>query len=67
MALNTASVYLDLLEATFDVHRNLLYQSLRVKLPQNPLTESKDGKKLTQYPWREPDQSMPDFWDPPQK
>ena len=67
MALNTASVYVDLLEATFDVHRNLLYQSLRVKLPKNPIEESQDGKKLTQYLWREPGQSMPDFYDPPQK
>ncbi|MEP1076060.1 hypothetical protein NDI52_11725 [Leptolyngbya sp. PL-A3] len=67
MVLNTASVYVDLLEATFDVHRNLLYQFLRVKLPKNPVTKSKDGKKLTQYLWREPDQSMPDFWDSPQK
>lgn len=67
MALQTASVYVDLLEATFDVHRHLLYQSLRVKLPQNPNHESEDGKKLTQYLWREPDPSMPDFCDPPAK
>lgn len=65
MALNTAAVYVDLLEAAFDVHRNLLYQSLRVKLPESPTKESKDGKKLTQYLWREPDALMPDFYDPP--
>lgn len=67
IALNTASVYVDLLEATFDVHRNLLYQSLRVKQPKSPTKESEDGKKLTQYLWREPDSSMPDFYDPPAK
>ncbi|MEM9450350.1 MAG: hypothetical protein AAGA75_17685 [Cyanobacteria bacterium P01_E01_bin.6] len=67
MALNTAAVYADLLEATFDVHRNLLYQSLRIKPPKNPVHESEDGKKLTQYLWREPDSSMPDFYDPPEK
>lgn len=67
MALNTALVYVDLLEAAFDVHRNLLYQSLRVKLPKNPIEESKDGKKLTQYLWREPDQLMSEFYDPPAK
>jgi hypothetical protein len=67
MALNTAAVYVDLLEATFDVHRNLLYQALRVKPPQNPLQESEDGKKLTQYLWREPDSAMPDFYAPPTK
>lgn len=67
MALNTASVYVDLLEAAFDVHRHLLYQSLRVKLPKNPTEEAQDGKKLTQYLWREPERSMPDFYDPPAK
>lgn len=67
IVLNTAAVYVDLLEAAFDVHRNLLYQSLRVKLPKNPIEESKDGKKLTQYLWREPGQSMPNFYDPPAK
>jgi hypothetical protein len=67
MVLNTAVVYADLLEATFDVHRNLLYQSLRVKLPKNPIQESEDGKKLTQYLWREADAAMPDFYEPPAK
>jgi hypothetical protein len=67
MGLNTAAVYVDLLEAAFDVHRNLLYQSLRLKLPKNPIEELEDGKKLTQYLWREADPSMPDFYDPPAK
>ena len=67
MALNTAAVYVDLLEATFDVHRHLLYQALRIQLPKSPVQESKDGKKLTQYLWREPEPSMPDFQEPPVK
>ncbi|MEA5467120.1 hypothetical protein [Leptothoe sp. PORK10 BA2] len=65
IALSAAAVYVDLLEATFDVHRHLLYQSLRIKLPKNPIKEAEDGKKLTQYLWREPDPTMPDFHDPP--
>lgn len=67
MALSTAAVYVDLLEATFDVHRHLLYQALRVQLPKNPIKETDDGKKLTQYLWREPDPSMPNFQEPPAK
>ena len=67
LALSTAAAYVDLLEATFDVHRHLLYQSLRVTPPKNPLKESEDGKKLTQYLWREPDPSMSDFQEPPTK
>ena len=64
MSLNTAAVYVDLLEATFDVHRHLLYQALRVQLPKNPTREVEDGKKLTQYLWREPNSSMPNFQEP---
>ena len=67
MALNTATVYVDLLEATFDIHRPLLYQALRIQLPKNPIQESEDGKKLTKYLWREPDRLMPDFQEPPAK
>lgn len=67
MALNAAAFYADLLEATFDVHRNLLYQSLRLELPINPIEEHEDGQKLTQYLWREPNRSMNRFYDPPQK
>ena len=67
MVISTAAVYVDLLEAAFDVHRNLLYQALRVKSPKNPLQESEDGKKLTQYLWREPDAAMSDFYEPPSK
>lgn len=67
MALSAAAVYVDLLESTFDVHRHLLYQALRVQLPKNPIEEAKDGKKLTQYLWREADPSMSSFQEPPAK
>ncbi len=65
MALSAAAVYVDLLEATFDVHRHLLYQSLRRKPPVNPAKETQEGEALTQYLWRGPDPNMPDFHDPP--
>lgn len=65
MALSAAAVYVDLLEATFDVHRHLLYHSLRRKLPVNPAKEIQEGEALTQYLWRGPDPNMPDFHDPP--
>lgn len=64
MALSAAAVYVDLLESTFDVHRHLLYQALRVQLPKNPIREAEDGKKLTQYLWRAPDPSMSSFQEP---
>jgi hypothetical protein len=67
LTLNAAMVYVDLLESTFDVHRHLLYQSLRQKLPTHPATEAETGRKLTQYLWREADPSMPEFLDPPGK
>jgi hypothetical protein len=67
MALSATAVYVDLLEATFDVHRHLLYQALRVQLPKHPIKEAEDGKRLSQYLWREPNPSMPDFQEPPEK
>jgi hypothetical protein len=66
MALNTAAVYVDLLNATFDVHRNLLYRSLRIELPSNPIEEPDAGEKLTQYLWRGSKKSITRFYDPPQ-
>ncbi len=35
-----AAVYVDLLEATFKMHRHVLYQSLRCKPPVNPAKET---------------------------
>ena len=64
MALSVAVVYVDLLEATFDVHRHLLYQSLRRNPPVNPAKETQEGEALNQYLWRGPDPNRPDFYDP---
>ena len=64
-AVDAAAVHASLIEATFDLHRHLLYKALRRKLPVNPSTEKHEGKALTEYLWRGPDDNMPDFYDPP--
>ncbi len=51
-ALDAARNYGELIEATFDTHRHLLYQSLRWDLPDNPVEERQIGQKLTEYLWR---------------
>ena len=67
IAFNAAGVYADLLDSTFDLYRHQLYQALRYPLPTNPSQEINDGKRLTEYLWRGPDQdqTMPDFYEPP--
>jgi hypothetical protein len=62
--LESAGTYADLLESTFDLHRTLLYQSLRWTLPTNPLEERKLGEALTEYLWRGSDASHPTFTAP---
>ncbi|NJM57734.1 MAG: hypothetical protein HC857_10280 [Synechococcales cyanobacterium RU_4_20] len=51
-AIAAAITYSDLLEATFDLYRHLLYDALRWKLPENPDEERRVGQQLTQYLWR---------------
>ncbi len=51
-ALEAARNYGELIEATFDLHRHLLYQSLRWNLPPDPNEERRVGRDLTQYLWR---------------
>ena len=51
-AIAAASAYGELLEAAFDLHRHLLYQSLRWGLPSDPVVEKRVGADLTQYLWR---------------
>lgn len=51
-ALDAASNYGELIEATFDLHRHLLYQSLRWNLPTDPDEERRVGQQLTEYLWR---------------
>jgi hypothetical protein len=64
MVLNAAAVYVDLLEAAFDLYRPLLYQSLRWPLPINPQEERKLGEALTLYLWRGSDTDRPTFTPP---
>jgi hypothetical protein len=51
-ALDAARNYGELIEATFDLHRHLLYQSLRWGLPPDPNEERRVGRQLTEYLWR---------------
>ena len=51
-ALDAARTYGELIEAAFDLHRHLLYQSLRWNLPADPEVERRVGKELTAYLWR---------------
>lgn len=56
-----ASVFADLLESAFDIHRGLLYRSLRWPLPGNPLDERVSGGKITLYLMRGTDEDSPAF------
>jgi hypothetical protein len=59
--LHAASNYGDLVESAFDVHRVLLYQSLRWPLPATPAEERATGQMMTVYLWRGSDQPAPTF------
>jgi hypothetical protein len=56
-----AAVFADLLESAFDVHRGLLYQSLRWPLPENPRDEHVSGEQVTSYLLRGLDGDEPTF------
>lgn len=51
-ALSAAITYSDLIEATFDLYRHLLYEALRWKLPEDPDEERRVGRQLNEYLWR---------------
>lgn len=51
-AIAAASTYGDLIEASFDLYRHLLYESLRWNLPPDPTEEKRVGRELTEYLWR---------------
>lgn len=51
-AIAAAITYGDLIEASFDLYRHLLYESLRWKLPADPNEERRVGQQLTEYLWR---------------
>jgi hypothetical protein len=50
-AIDAAEVYASVIEATFDVHRHLLYQALRREIPEDLNEERCVGKQLTNYLW----------------
>lgn len=47
-----AASYGELIKATFDVYRKLLYDGLRWDMPTDPCEERRVGKELTEYLWR---------------
>lgn len=51
-AIAAATTYGDLIEASFDLYRHSLYQSLRWNLPADPNEERRVGRQLTEYLWR---------------
>jgi hypothetical protein len=59
-----SEVFGDLLEASYDLHRTVLYQRLRWPLPTNPQQEHSQGERLTAYLWRGSDDSRPKFTPP---
>ena len=48
-AIDAAKNYGELIEASFDLYRHLLYQSIRWGLPADPNEERRVGKQLTEY------------------
>jgi hypothetical protein len=56
-----AAVFADLLESAFDVHRGLLYKSLRWPLPATPRAERLAGGQITAYLMRGSDSDTPTF------
>lgn len=50
--LDAANLYADLIKATFDLYRHLLYASLRWQLPTEPSEERRVGEQLTEYLFR---------------
>lgn len=59
-----AQTFGDLLESAFDVHRTLLYRSLRWPLPRTPAEERTVGLAVTAYLWRGSDEPAPTYLDP---
>ncbi|MBD3308979.1 hypothetical protein GF339_21410 [candidate division KSB3 bacterium] len=59
--LQAARIYGQLVEASFDIHRFALYESLHWPLPTNPAEERPRGKQLTAYLWRGSEEPKPEF------
>lgn len=58
-----AETFADLVEATFDLYRLLLYSKLRWPLPANPNNERENGRKITTYLLRGLEGTSPTFTD----
>ena len=52
LALDAAEIYGQLIEATFDMYRHLLYKALNRELPKDSEAERVAGLELTRYLWR---------------
>jgi hypothetical protein len=50
--LGAATIYAELVEGCYDVHRRLLYEALRWPLPVTPAEERQRGEEITAYLWR---------------
>ncbi len=61
--LQTANIYGQLIESSFDLYRFKLYQELRWPLPKNPAKERQQGEQLTAYLWRGSDSDKLEFSD----
>jgi hypothetical protein len=59
-----AEVYVDLVEAAFDLHRGALYSQLRWPMPENPQDERAKGRQLTAYLLRGASGTKPTFTSP---
>jgi hypothetical protein len=59
-----AEVYADLVEATFDLHRTVLYTQLRWPLPANPADERSLGQQISTYLLRGLSGTSPAFTQP---
>ena len=59
-----AQVFGDLIEASYDLHRTLVYQQLRWPLPANPHDERAAGAAVTSYLRRGSDATTPAFTPP---
>jgi hypothetical protein len=62
--LDAATTYADLIDATFDLHRVLLYKALRWPYPTDAAAELKLGQEMTEYIWRGSDSAVLQFKEP---
>jgi hypothetical protein len=59
--LGAATIYAELVEGCYHVHRRLLYEALRWPLPVTPAEEPQRGEEMTAYLWRGSKETTPTF------